>query len=54
MCRALSEAGDAGQDFVRAFGPDKGFRIGIVRVKKLFDGALQLTLRWHHVESVSS
>ena len=34
--------GDASQDFVRAFGPHKGFWSGIVRVQKRVNGALQL------------
>ena len=42
ICRALGEAGDAGQDFVGAFGPHKGLWTGIVHVKKLINGALQL------------
>ena len=42
MCRALGETGDAGQDFIGAFGPHKRFWIGIVRVQKLINGALQL------------
>jgi len=40
--RVLGEAGDAGQDFDGAFGPHKGLWVGIVRVKKRLDGALQL------------
>jgi Carboxypeptidase regulatory-like domain/TonB dependent receptor len=40
ICRALGEAGDAGQDFLGTFGPDKGLWIGIVRIKKLINGAL--------------
>lgn len=37
---ALGEAGDAGQNLVRAFGPGKGFGMGIVGLEKLADGAL--------------
>jgi hypothetical protein len=33
--RALGEASDAGQDLIGTFGPHKGFRIGVMRVKKL-------------------
>jgi hypothetical protein len=42
ICPALGEAGDAGQDFIGAFGPHKGFWIDIVCVEKRLDGAIQL------------
>jgi len=44
ICGALGEAADAGQDFLGALGPHKGFWIDIVRVKELINGALELAL----------
>jgi hypothetical protein len=46
--RTLGESGDAGQDFIGAFVPHKGFWIDIVRFKKLINGALQLALTRNH------
>jgi hypothetical protein len=40
--RSLSESRDARQDLIGAFGPDKGFRIGLMRLDEFLDRPLQV------------